>query len=285
MPPLQTQLMIVWLVVGGFNLLASTAPANTKSKPLWEIGLTAGGAWVPDYPAADEHHAIGLVLPYAIYRGSIFRAGDDGIARGRFFRNPQYEFDISISGSFPADSDQNDARRGMPDLDLLLEAGPRLKIRLADLTDTSNLELELPLRAVISVDLSQIGYRGLVFNPSLVYTHTDLLKTDTLFTVSLGPVFATNRSMDYFYEVEPRFATPNRAAFNAKAGYLGSELTFFARLPLTKRVDIFGAVQTGYYAGATNATSPLFRDEVNVSVGLGLIWSILQSQKQVANER
>lgn len=36
------------------------------------------------------------------------------------------EFDISFDGLFPADSDENDDRKGMPDLDFLFEVGPQL---------------------------------------------------------------------------------------------------------------------------------------------------------------
>lgn len=281
--PLQTRLTIVFLIVWCFHPIALTAAAESTPKPLWEIGLTGGGGWVPDYPAADEYHVVGLVLPYAIYRGVIFRAGDDGIARGRFFRHSRLEFDIGLGGSFPTDSSRNSARRGMPDLDLLLEAGPRLKIRLANLTATSYLSLRLAVRPVISVDLSHIGYRGIVFNPQLVYTHLNLFNSKTRFVARLGPVFATERFMDYFYDVEPRFATPQRPAFNAKSGYLGSELTLSALLPLTNRVSVFGAMQVGYYAGATNQHSPLFRDQVNVGVGLGMLWSVFQSKKHAAD--
>jgi outer membrane scaffolding protein for murein synthesis (MipA/OmpV family) len=278
------RLTIVFLLVWWCDAFAFTAPTATpKSRPLWELGLTAGGGWVPDYPAADENHMKGLVLPYAIYRGTIFRAGEEGIARGRFFRHPRFEFDIGLGGSFPTDSERNDARRGMPDLDLLLEAGPRLKIRLANLTATSNLSLRLAVRPVISLDLSHLRYRGIVFNPQLVYTHTGLFNTKARFVARLGPIFATDDFMDYFYEVEPRFATPNRPVFNAKGGYLGSKLLLSALLPLTNRLGLFGAMQVGYYAGATNEDSPLFRDDVNVGVGLGLIWSIFQSKKPAAD--
>ncbi len=279
----KAHLAIIFLVIWWLNPFPITAAADPNSRPLWELGLTAGGGWVPDYPAADEYHAAGLALPYAVYRGSFFRAGDDGIARGRFFRSSRFEFDIGLSGSFPADSDQNDARRGMPDLDFLLEAGPRLKFRFANLTATSHLSLRLAVRPVMSISLSQVGYRGLVFSPRLVYTQTRLFNTKTRFVARLGPVFATNRFMDYFYEVEPRFATPNRAAFSAKGGYLGSKLTLSARLPLTNRVRILGAVQVGYYAGATNEESPLFRDQVNVGAGLAMTWAIFQSKRQAAD--
>ncbi len=271
--------VISFFISIGFNPFIAMAESRSEPKPRWEIGLTAGGGLVPDYPAADEYHGVGLVLPYAVYRGSIFRAGEGGIARGRFLRNPRYEFDVSLGGSFPADSDRNDARRGMPDLDFLLELGPRLKIKLADLTPRSRLSLQLPVRAVLSVSLSQIRYRGIVFNPRLAYTRADLFKTGTRFRATLGPVFATEPFMDYFYEVEPRFSTPSRATFRAKAGYLGAKMTLGARLPLSKRVTLIGAANIGYYTGATNDGSPLFRDKLNAGVGLGLIWSIFHSKK------
>lgn len=275
-----TRITIILLLISWFNPLATTSANEIPPKPLWEVGLTAGGGLVPDYPAADEYHLVGLVLPYVVYRGAIFRAGEGGIARGRFFRNPNYEFDVSLSGSFPSDSDQNDARRGMPDLDFLLEVGPRLRIRLADLTARSRLSLELPVRAVLSVDLSKIGYRGIVFNPRLAYSHRDLFKRGASFKATLGPVFATDPFMDYFYEVEPRFVTPTREAFSADAGYLGTKLSLAVRLPLGRRVRLFTAVQLSYFAGATNEDSPLFRDQANIGVGVGMIWSIFQSKRQ-----
>jgi outer membrane scaffolding protein for murein synthesis (MipA/OmpV family) len=277
-------LLILCIIWWGFHpLLIRAAAAESNDTPLWEIGLTAAGGWVPDYPAADEYHLAKLALPYAIYRGSIFRAGEEGIARGRFLRHRHVELDIGLAASLPADSDQNSARRGMPDLDTLIEVGPRLGIRLAGLKTTSNLSLQLAVRPVMSVDWSHLAYRGIVFNPQLVYTHRRLFNSKTRFVARLGPVFATSEFMDYFYEVDPHFATPSRPEFNAQGGYLGSRLSLSLLTSLTNRIRIFGAMRIGYYEGATNEDSPLFRDQLNVGVGLGVIWSVFQSKRQAAD--
>lgn len=269
------------LALWGYWPLSATATDHSASKPLWDIGLAGGAGWIPDYPAADENHAVGIVLPLVIYRGKVFRAGDDGIARGRLLRSAVHEFDISISGSFPVDSDNNEARRGMPNLDFLFEVGPRLKLTLLRFGPQAKIGFELPVRAVFSIDLDAVGYRGVVTHPKLAYTHSNLFDTGWQLRVSAGPIFATEALMAYFYDVAPRFATSTRPAFDADAGYLGSEFTLFVRKQLSRRFTLFGAVQIGYYQGATNDQSPLFRSDVNMGMGVGLSWSIWQSTRQV----
>ena len=85
--------------------------------------------------------------------------------RGRFVQPRNVELDISLSGSFAIDSDDNDARRGLPDLDYLGEVGPRLQITIARAARHAKIDLELPLRAVFSTDLSDLDYRGVTFSP------------------------------------------------------------------------------------------------------------------------
>lgn len=259
--------------------------AEDESEPLWELGLIGGGGWKPDYPASDEYHPAGLVLPYVRYRGKIFRAGDrDAIARGRFLRNKRYEFDLSLSGALPADSDKNDARRDMPDLDALIEVGPRFQLTLAEPLPRSKLSFEIPARAVFSIALDGVGYHGFTFHPRLVYQHDNLFGVLTRFRVTTGPIFATKELMDYFYQVKERDEiVGQRPAFDAAAGYLGSEFSLYARRRLSRHLSIFGALKVNYYEGATNADSPLFRTNTSAAVGLGFIWSIYLSKQQTTD--
>ena len=103
----------------------------------------------------------------------------------------------------------------------------------------AKLELELPLRAVFSTDLSSIDHRGFVFAPELAYQHENLLQTGTQLKLSIGAKFADEELQDYFYEVDDRFATSTRPAFDADFGYLGSRLQLLASRPFGRRFTAF----------------------------------------------
>lgn len=255
--------------------------AATEGKPLWELGAAGGAGLKPDYPASDEYHPAGLVLPYVLYRGRIFRAGDKGsIARGRFQLSDRLEFDLSLSGSLPAASKHNDARRGMPDLDTLIEIGPRLQLALAAPSPQGKIGFELPIRTVFSVALDGVGYRGITFHPRFTYQHDNLFGIINRIKLTLGPIFATEALMDYFYQVKNRYVRAGRPAFNATAGYLGSEFSLLARRRISRHLSLYGALKVGYYEGATNADSPLFRTNATAAVGLGFVWSFYQSRRR-----
>jgi len=144
----------VLLALGAFSPAAAQEPA----KPLFELGIAGGAGYVPDYPAADQSHLQYLALPYFAYRGKFLRSDEKGLLRGRFVRTRNVELDVSLSGSFAIDSDDNDARRGMPDLDYLGEVGPRLQITIARAARHAKIDLELPLRAVFSTGLSDLVF-------------------------------------------------------------------------------------------------------------------------------
>ncbi len=255
---------------------------NNITRPLWEIGFGAGGGWIPDYPAAGQNHFNGLGFPFVVYRGDFLRVGDRrGPVRGRFLNTRRYEFDISLQAAFPVDSEDNDARRGMPDLDWLVGFGPQLKVKLFNNPGINRLNFNIPFRAVFSTDFSSIANRGYVFNPRLTYRHENLTDQKLRLFASIGPVFATRKLMDYFYTVQPQFATATRPAFDAKGGYLGSELTLGLSTRHAKKLRFFLGTRVGFYNGATNEDSPLFRENLTVGVFGGFIWSIWQSDRRV----
>lgn len=279
-----------------FTLLAvlvlGTLPAHAGSKsgegsgngkPLWEVGIGGFAGTLPDYPAAGENTFRALPLPILIYRGDILRVGGEdnrGAVSGRFIDNDKYEFDVSLSAAFPVDSDSNNARRDMPDLDLLFGVGPQLIIKLINEPGQRKLNLNLQARAIYSTDFSSLDHRGFVFNPKLSYSLEHVSDLDLGLSTSIGPVFGTERLMDYFYEVKPEYATSSRQAYDADAGYLGTNIG----LGISKRFDsnvrlILGA-RLGVHNGATNEDSPLFKDKVNVSVFTAFAWTFFQSEER-----
>ena len=110
------------------------------------------------------------------------------LSGAEYSRSERLEFDMSLDGSFDSDSNKNMARKGMPDLDYLFEAGPRPQMTLTNHFRGGKVDLELPLRAVISTDFSSASYEGVVFHPQLAWQHENLYGTGTRFKISSGPV-------------------------------------------------------------------------------------------------
>jgi len=251
-------------------------------KPLWEFGVGAFSGWLPDYPAAGQNTVRTIAVPVPIYRGEIWRVGGEenrGAVSGRFINKDRYEFDVSLSGAFPVDSGSNNARRDMPDLDFLFGIGPQLIFKLINEPGHRKLNLNLQARAVYSTDFSSIDSRGYVFNPKLNYTRKHVTDLDLKVFTSVGPIFATEKLMDYFYQVDPEFVTPTRPAYDADAGYLGSNMTLGVSKRFNNRFRLMLGTRLGIHTGATNDDSPLFKDELNVSVFSAFIWSIFQSEE------
>jgi outer membrane scaffolding protein for murein synthesis (MipA/OmpV family) len=272
-------------VAGCFLALARTTLAEMvepDSEPLWEIGVVGGGGYLPDYPAADENHVNGLALPFAIYRGEVFRLGDRGAARGIVVDDGGFELDLGLDAAFPVDSDNSDAREGMNDLDFLLEVGPRLTYRFLPPEDRDELDLALAVRAVLSTDFSNLRYQGLTVAPSLTYRRNDFLLDDMRAVVSVGPLFGFDGLNDYFYRVAPSEARAGRPAYEADDGYMGTELSAGLSWGIRENLRLFGGVQLGYWGGSANDDSPLHRQDLTIGVGGGLRWSILTSERRVA---
>lgn len=258
-------------------------PARAQERlPLLEMGILGGGGYVPDYPGAAQSRLRGIVSPSITYRGELLRADEFG-ARLRAWRDGGVEFSFSASGSFPVSSRENRAREGMPDLDWMGEIGPTLRITLwRDPAAPRRVMLETPVRAVFSTDLSNMRFRGWVFNPDIAWEQRDLLIPRSRFRIGLGVVLANERFMDYFYGVAPEFARPDRPAYRARGGYLGTRLQFSYRVPVTEHLSLIAGARFENFTGATNADSPLFRRDFNVSVAAGFSWTLYRSTDTVA---
>jgi outer membrane scaffolding protein for murein synthesis (MipA/OmpV family) len=253
------------------------------AQPLWEVGVIGTAAYMPDYPAADHNSAHYLPMPMIIYRGAFLRAGDKGLLRGRLIHTRDLEFEISLNGSFPTDSDDNDTRRGMPDLDWLGEIGPRLQWTVARAARDAKIDLELPVRAVFSTDFhSDISYRGVVIAPEIAYQNSNFLNSQVAVKAGLSSTFASEDLQDYFYEVSAPYATANRAVYDAQAGYLGSKVQLSLYAPLTPWVGLRGMGQVNFHQGAANQDSPLFKDETTYGVGMALTMTLAKSKQTAA---
>jgi outer membrane scaffolding protein for murein synthesis (MipA/OmpV family) len=250
------------------------APTPDPALPLWEVGLFGGAASTPAYPGSEDRSTRALVLPMLIYRGKVLRADRSGVG-ARLLHTERVELDLGIALSLPARSDDVAVRAGMPDLRSLLEFGPRLKVLLAEPTATSRVRLELPLRVPIEL---KSGFRrqGLVFEPRVVFEAGDATgkwQADA----NLGAVFGNARLHQYFYEVEPRYATATRPAYHASGGLMMTRLGLSLSRRLSPDWRVFGFTRYDNYSHASNRDSPLFLRNSGLSVGAGFTWTIHRS--------
>jgi MipA family protein len=243
--------------------------ASAKNLPLWEIGLAGGAASTPAYPGADVHSTRALVLPFVIYRGKVLRADGSSIS-ARLFDSERVELDLGFAASLPARSYDVAAREGMPDLNALLEFGPRLKIQLAKPSPSSQVRLELPLR--VPMELSGgLPRHGLVFEPRVVIETGDGTGKWQA-SASVGVMAGNSKLNAYFYEVAPQYATATRPAYHAEGGLMMARLGIGLSRRLSSDWRVFTSVRYDNLAHAANRDSPLFLRSSGVSVGTGFIW-------------
>jgi outer membrane scaffolding protein for murein synthesis (MipA/OmpV family) len=253
-------------------LSLAAAPARADQLPLWEAGIGAAALSFPDYRGSNERQAWLLPFPYLIYRGEFLQA-DERRMRGIFFKRGRAELDLSFNGSVPVDSDENDARRGMPDLDGTLEIGPSLNIRLSESADRrTTAELRLPARGVFASDFSHVRHVGWIFQPNLSVDVRDPLgHAGWKLGLMVGPIFSDRRYHRYFYEVAPEFATAARPAYSPGGGYAGTQMI----AALSKRYRQFwvgGFVKWDTLHGAAFEDSPLVKDRSGFAAGISFAW-------------
>ncbi len=261
-------------------LCALPAAAHAGQEPLWEVGAGAAVIDFPKYRGSSERRAWLLPVPYVTYNGPFLKVTRES-ARGLLCRSERVEMDISFSGSVPSSSKDTQARAGMPNLDATFEVGPQLMFHLYyDAQKETNLDLRLPVRPAIATDFSHFQHIGWVFQPQLDLDLRNVAQSGWKLGLAGGPVYADTRYNQYFYSVDPQYATPSRPAYAAPAGYSGYQVT----VALSKR---FPGYWTGAFvrwdnlAGAVFAASPLVTSTHFFTFGWAVTWMIGRSGQMV----
>lgn len=252
---------------------------NANSQPLWELGAVGIGVSQQAYPGANAQVARGLALPYFMYRGEVLRADRD-TAGLRAIKTERFELDVGVAGSFGARSDEIDERRGMPTLGTLIEFGPRVKWKLGQDQAGGGWRLELPLRGVF--DLSDgAAHRGMAFEPKLVYQRR--ASAGWFYSTSLSALVADKRLAQTFYGVAPQYALASRQSYDAQSGLVAWRLNASVGHQLSRDWLIFGFGRIDSVAGAANEDSPLVKKTNGASLGLGLTYTWLRSERSAVD--
>jgi len=266
------------------DVLTLTTPDETEA-PLWEVRFAGFSRLGPSYPGSEENQLNVVPLPLPIYRGKFLRIGDDSEnpIRGRLFRRDRIKLDFAFDLNFPVDSEDIDARTNMPNLDLLLEIGPELELQFTKEPKFGGYwYLGLQLLPAFSFDSLSPDYRGLTFSTDFSYRVKFAEGKDAL-KVRITPTWGSSQYMDFFYGVEPQFATATRPAYAAKAGYLGTDLTFSYINTLTERWELVAGTRISFNQGAVNEDSPLFTKDYGIGVFAAFTWKFWESKTRAAN--
>lgn len=260
-------LSFVLLTTSG-TLLAEDRPegdkpdGGKKARPQWEFGVGIGAVDIPHYRGSDQRDTYVAPLPYVRYRGERLKVDREG---GRYFfiNRDRVKLDISAAFMFPVDSDDNTARQGMPDLDPILEVGPRLQWYLFNSRDHRfRIRAGLPLR--VAVNIPEFRNEGWILSPYLQFRYFSGMET----ALSLGPMWASEKYHDYYYQVDAQHANSNRPEYDARAGYNGFRITLTNNQRINRHWWWGGFARYDSLSGAVFEDSPLVKRKDAYMFGL-----------------
>ncbi len=263
-------------------MLASVVPSIQAAQdlPLWELGAGISAFSFPSYRGSDQTNNFLLPVPHFTYHGDFLKADRHGI-RGSFFDSDWLDLSVSLALSPPASSNDITARSGMPDLKGTFEIGPQMDVTFWRSENRARfVKLLLPLRTAITLEGSPKDI-GLVFHPKLNMDITDIPgMAGWNLGMLAGPLFGDKRQHAYYYTVAPQYATADRPAYEAKAGYAGMQYL----VALSKRFPSYwvgGFVRYDNLGGATFDNSPLVRQKDYVAAGIAITWVLGESSTRV----
>lgn len=257
------------------------AVACADALPLWEIGVGGGALRIPDYRGAQNAHVYPYPFAIPFYRGKYLRSDEQGV-RGELFMSSRVKFDFSVDGNVPVKSGDVKARQGMPDLVPTFQIGPALNIKLwHSLEEEKSIIAFLPVRFVTAVDFPQLHHIGYTVSPQLSYHQkVDFLGGKWRVGLTGGLEFGSEAFHDYYYQVDPQYATPSRPAYNAKAGFAGYRAIFtFYRRFKDMWVSVYGRYDR--IDGAVFEDSPLAVRKDGTTVGFLVTWILFKSKVMV----
>jgi hypothetical protein len=175
--------------------------------------------------------------------------------------------DISADGTPPVESENNGARKDMPDLDPVLEVGPAVEYHLWK-NAQNTLFLDIPLRYGLASDFKQTKGIGWVSNPRIKY---HFRYEQWRFRAGLGPIYASKRHNNYYYGVGEEFSSAYRPSYSPDQGYSG----FLYSLGMQKKQGNFKF--DAYFrmvdlTGSERGDSPLVQRNNSLLWGSSITW-------------
>lgn len=264
-------------------LVLSMAPfalaSEEPSPPLWDWGFGLGYIRYADYPSSDEYSDIMIPFPTFQYRGEFLRADDREGGRAYLFKTDEWSLEFSGGGRLPLDSTKNLARTGMENLPLVLDGGPQLVY-----ASGRTWEFQLAPFLSAAADGSNIRQNGMRFKAQVIYRWEGETRGPFASPIIISGTAAfemnaaTEEYMRTYFQVDPSYATASRPAYNAVAGFLNNNLSYYQRFS-SGRFSMYIGGSLSDYSWSANRTSPLHKTDLNVGYGVGLTYQFGESAR------
>ncbi len=239
-----------------------------------EVGAGIGSFILPHYLGADQQSQYTIPIPYIIYRGDLINADSDGF-QGFIYNSERLDLRLSFSGALPVNSEDNDTRAGMDDLDLMAEVGPSLEYQLFN-DNNHLLRLDFPIRAAFTLGSPFMHYQGWTTNPGFYHQYD---RGKLSIQSNVGVVISNKKYHSYIYDVQEHEVTDDRAFYQSIGGFTAGRIAISAKYQLNNLV-FGGTVRYFNLNHAQNNASPLMKKNTYTSFGLYISWIFFQSEAQ-----
>ncbi len=243
---------------------------NLNNKMEWTLGAGLGVFEYHLYPGAKETRRLIFPVPHFTFRSEKFEI-DRGL-KSFLYHSKKVVVDISMDFGLPVNSEDTQARKGMPDLDFMLQVGPSIEFLLNDKNKSYfDTRFEIPVRVAFASDFRNVENIGYLIEPRFSFNHRRYVKTGVSQKMTVGLKFATEDFHAYYYDVADAFSTAARESFTSQAGFGGS----FAKYRISYRTRDFiywAFVRYQSLHGAKFEESPLVLKKDYYFIGLGASW-------------
>ncbi len=211
-------------------------------------------------------------MPYFNYTSKNVEA-EASFVKGTVFNNDLFAIKLSIMLGLNVESEKNRAREGMPTLDHSFELGPLLIFKLFSNEEyKTDITFEIPVRQAFVTDTSYLKAIGIFTIPYLnIITKPSEWNYKFKTEFSIGPMFASKKYHQHFYDIEEKYARSNRPQFHSDGGYSGFQTTLILHRYFTKTIFI-PFIRWDYLDNAKFINSPLVKKQNYFVGGFGLFW-------------
>jgi MipA family protein len=261
-------------------ILSFSAIAEDDKLPLWELGVGTLPFRADHYRGSPQNKLFTFPLIAYVYRGKNIEA-ESGYIRGHIIRFNRLVIDASFSLGLPVNSDANDLRDGMKDLDPTFEIGPIVRYYLWKSKDEQHfINLEMPYRAVYTTNLNYLDHVGYYSIPYINYLSKASPETfGWSIDLSLGIQYGSQGFHNRFYSVDSHDVRPDRKYFQSVSGYSGTQFNAV----VAKRMGDFLVMpffRYNYLDGAVFNESPLYKNPHYTMFGCAIIWYFAHSKRE-----